>query len=125
MRAGIISCGPETDLTTVARMMATNHVHAVVVSGIEPMPNGGEHLTWGLVTALDLVTAAMPGTGTPEAGEIASTEIVTVDAKEPLPGAVQLMIEHQLSHLLVVAGARPIGILSTLDVAGCLARCEV
>ena len=65
MRAGIISCGPETDLTTVARMMATNHVHAVVVSGIEPTPNGGEHLTWGIVTALDLVTAALPGVGAP------------------------------------------------------------
>ena len=125
MRAGIISCGPETDLTTVARMMATNHVHAVVVSGIEPMPNGGEHLTWGIVSALDLVTAALPGVGAPLAGEIASTEIVTVEAKEPLPSAVQLMVEHQLSHLLVVVGAQPVGILSTLDIAGCLAWGEV
>ena len=86
------------------------------------LPNGGEHLTWGIVTALDLVTAALPGVGTPDAGEIASTEIVTVDA-EPLPRAVQLMVEHQLSHLLVVRRAT-VGILSTLDVAGCLARGE-
>jgi CBS domain-containing protein len=67
MRQGIISCGPETDLTTVARLMATNHVHAVVVSGTEPSPLGGEQLTWGLVTALDLVSAALPGVGAPEA----------------------------------------------------------
>ena len=85
------------------------------------LPNGGEHLTWGIVTALDLVTAALPGAGTPDAGALASTEIVTVDAEEPLPRAAQLMVEHQLSHLLVVSGARPVGILSTLDVAGCLA----
>jgi CBS domain-containing protein len=116
MRAGIISCGPETDLTTVARMMAVNHVH-----GVEPSRNGGEHLAWGIITALDLVTAAMPGVGSAEAGELASTEVLTVDMREPLERAVQLMVEHQLSHLLVVSGARPVGVVSTLDVAGCLA----
>jgi CBS domain-containing protein len=121
MRPGIISCGPETDLTTVARTMAANHVHAVVVSGTEPAAHGGEHLTWGLVTALDLVAAALPGIGAPDAGALASTEIVTVDGREPLERAAQLMVEHQLTHLLVVAGARPIGIVSTLDIAGCLA----
>ena len=125
MRAGIISCGPETDLATVARMMATNHVHAVVVSGTELTARGGEHLTWGIVTALDLVAAALAGVEAPEAGAIASTEIVTVDVQEPLERAAQLMVEHQLTHLLVVARARPVGILSTLDVAGCLAWGEV
>jgi CBS domain-containing protein len=121
MRPGIISCGPETDLTTVARTMAANHVHAVVVSGIEPTPHGGEHLSWGLITALDLVAAALPGVGMADAGALASTEIITVDAREPLERAAQLMVEHQLTHLLVIAGARPIGVVSTLDIAGCLA----
>ena len=65
MRQGIISCTPDTDMTTVAGTMATHHVHAVVVSGIEPMLGGGEHLTWGLVTALDLVAAATPGADAP------------------------------------------------------------
>src|SRR5215204_3308903 len=97
MRAGIISCGPETDLTTVARTMATNHVHAVVVSGTEVTPSGGEHLSWGIVSALDLVAAALPGVGAPDAGAIASTEVVTVDAQESLQSAAQLMVEHQLS----------------------------
>jgi hypothetical protein len=63
LRPGIISCGPETDLTTVARTMATNHVHAVVVSGTEIASFGGEQLSWGIVTALDLVGAALPGLG--------------------------------------------------------------
>src|SRR4051812_14607625 len=80
MRRGIISCPPETDLTTVARLMATHHVHAVVVSGIEPAPHGGEHLAWGLISALDLVGAALPGVGALEAGALAQTEILTVDA---------------------------------------------
>jgi CBS domain-containing protein len=121
MHPGILSCGPETDLTTVARTMAANHVHAVVVSGIEPAPNGGEHLTWGIITALDLVAAALPGVGSADAGALASTAIVTVEPDEPLTRAAQLMLEHQLSHLLVVAGAHPLGVISTLDVAGCMA----
>jgi CBS domain-containing protein len=120
MRPGIIACSPQTDLASVARIMATNHVHAVVVSGIEPV-SGGERLTWGLLTALDLVAAALPGCTAEEAGDLASTEIVTVDAGESLERAAQLMVEHQLTHLMVVAGAEPVGILSTLDVAGCLA----
>jgi CBS domain-containing protein len=124
MRRGIISCGPDTDLITVARLMATNHVHAVVVSGVEASPHGGEHLTWGLVTALDLVAAALPGIEA-DAGALATTEILTIDASEPLVRAAQMMLEHQLTHLIVVSQARPVGVVSTLDVAGCLGWGEV
>jgi CBS domain-containing protein len=120
MRPGILSCGPEDDLTRVARTMATNHVHAVVVSGIEPTAAGGERLTWGLITALDLATATLAG-HTGDAGTLASAEIVTVEAGEPLERAVQFMAEHQLTDLLVVSGARPVGVVSTLDVAACVA----
>jgi CBS domain-containing protein len=120
MRPGIITCAPHTDLASVARIMATNHVHAVVVGGLEPAA-GGERLTWGLLTALDLVAAALPGCDAAEAADLASSEIVTVDAAEPLERAAQLMLEHQLTHLIVVAGAEPVGVISTLDVAGCLA----
>ena len=59
--------------------------------------------------------------GEPDAGALASTEVVTVDARESLERAGQLMVEHQLTHLLVVSGSRPVGIVSTLDIAGCLA----
>lgn len=125
MHRGIFSCGPETDLTTVARLMATHHVHAVVVSGVERTPQGGEHLTWGLITTLDLMSIAFPGSAPADAGALASSEIITVTADEPLARAAQLMAEHQLSHLLVVSGGLPVGIVSALDVAGCLAWGEV
>jgi CBS domain-containing protein len=120
MRPEIMTCPPETSLASVARMMTANHVHAVVVSGIEPVP-GGERLSWGLLTALDLAAAALPGCETAEAADLASSEIVTVEAGEPLARAAQLMVEHQLTHLMVVTGGEPVGIVSTLDVAGCLA----
>lgn len=121
MHRGIFSCGPETDLTSVARLMATHHVHAVVVSGIEPGAHGGEHLAWGLITALDLMSTALPGVAPADAGALASTEIVMVDAEDPVTRAAQLMVEHRLSHLLVVSGTLPVGVVSTLDVAARLA----
>jgi crotonyl-CoA carboxylase/reductase len=123
MHPGILSCGPEDDLATVARTMADNHVHAVVVSGIEPTSSGGERLTWGMITALDLTTATLAGDAS-DAGELASTEIVTVEPADRLERAAQLMSEHQLTHLMVVAGARPVGIVSTLDVAASIAGSE-
>jgi CBS domain-containing protein len=122
MRPGVISCGPETDLPSVAFMMTSNRVHSVVVSGIEPLPNGGEHLTWGLITALDLVQAALAGSAEGDAGTLAGSELVTVDADDTLERAAQLMSEHQLSHLLVISGAQPVGVVSTLDIVGHLAQ---
>jgi hypothetical protein len=56
------------------------------------------------------------------AGEIASTEYVTVSDDAPLGEAAQLMREHEVSHVVVTgSGNRPIGVLSTLDIAGTLA----
>ena len=120
MRAGIVTCAPQTDLVSVARIMAANHIHAVVVTGIEQIP-GGQRLTWGLLTALDLVSSTLPGYEGADAGDLASTEIQTIEAGESLDHAAQQMVEHRLTHLMVVTGGEPVGILSTFDVAGCLA----
>lgn len=113
MCAGIIDCPPETDLVTLSRLMADNNVHAIVVNDL---PN-----SWGIVTALDLVAAALPGREEPDAGSVATTEVVTIEADEQLERAAQLMVEHQLTHLVVTKEGRPVGILSTLDIARRLA----
>jgi CBS domain-containing protein len=115
MRPGVISCGPETDVSTLARMMASNRVHSIVVTDAE------QHPTWGLVTALDLVAATLPGIET-DAGALAGSEIVTVDAADTLERAAQLMTEHQLTHLLVTARGRPVGVISTLDIVEYVAQ---
>jgi CBS domain-containing protein len=115
MRHGIISCAPEAGLRNVARIMTTYHVHAVVVE------LGGD--LWGIVTAQDLAGVAGTDRGRLSAGEIAATEFVTTTPDSPLGRVAQLMREHEIDHLVVSdeRGGRPLGMISALDIAGCLA----
>ena len=122
MHPGILTCAPDASLVEVARMMATHHVHAVAVLGVDTREHA--RLVWGIVSDLDVVRAAQAaGTETLTAGEVAATEPVTVDAGEPLLTAARVMQEHDIHHLVVVDGEdpRPIGILSSLDIAGVIA----
>lgn len=113
MRHGVISCGPEASLRDVSRIMASYHVHAVVVALRQDV--------WGVVTASDVLQAA----GTPRerlsAGEIAATEFVTVRPEATLDEAAQLMREHEVDHVVVSERGEPVGMVSTLDIAGTLA----
>ena len=120
MHPGIVSCAPHTDLIAAARTMAAHHIHALVVGGIEPTPTG-DRLSWGLLSDLDLV-AARGRAPYATAGEVAVTDIVTVAADEPLETAAALMVEHGLTHLLVLdtPDGVPCGVVSTLDIAGAL-----
>ena len=53
---------------------------------------------------------------------IAATPVLTVTTSEQLARAAQLLVEHEVSHLIVIEplSARPIGVLSTLDVTRAL-----
>jgi CBS domain-containing protein len=121
MRIGIFTCPPETSLRDVAQMMATHHIHCVVVTDIAGRGNGER--SWGVLSDLDLARAAGPDAADRTASETAATELVTVAADDTLSRAAQLMGEHDISHLVVVQSTtgKPVGVLSTLDVAGVLA----
>jgi CBS domain-containing protein len=121
MRVGIITCPPETSLKDVARMMATYHVHCVVVTDMDP--EGESERPWGILSDSDLVRAGGPDAVDRTAGAIAATELVTVTADDTLARAAQLMTEHETSHLVVIqpGTGKPLGVLSSLDIAGVLA----
>jgi CBS domain-containing protein len=121
MRAGVLTCPPDTSLKTVARMMATYHIHCVVVRGADLERTGSEE-PWGIVSDLDAVAAGADAEDRTAASACA-TEVVTVSPDETLERAAQLMTEHDVSHLVVVdpATKSPVGVLSTLDIAGVIA----
>jgi CBS domain-containing protein len=122
MHPGVITCPLATPLRDVARMMATYRIHAVVALGDDE--RGRERGLWGVVSDLDLVRAGRAGDlDERTAGEVAATPLVMVASDDELGRAAQLMDEHEVTHLVVVdrRSARPIGVLSTLDVARALA----
>jgi CBS domain-containing protein len=109
MQLGLFECEPETDLQTVARIMATRTIHCVVVAGER----------WGIVSDLDLMRALGPGLENARAGDIAATDVVAIKPYDTLEHAAQLMAEHDTAHLIVVSpdSGLPVGIISTLDIA--------
>ena len=118
---GIVTCGSSMPLDALADRMAGCGIHCVVV--LPEIGQEGVLPEWGVATDLDLVRAAARGRPGLTAGEIATSAVVTVDRDEPMIGAAQLMADHGASHLVVSARGRdrPVGIISTLDVARCLA----
>jgi len=121
MHPGVMSCPPTAPLVAVAQTMATHHVHSVVVGGIATDAVHGDHLVWGLISDMDLVRAAEIGLEGRTADDVAKTEAITVDPSTPLPTAARLMDVHGTSHLIVASGGAPVGVLSSLDIAGALA----
>ena len=117
MRIGVVSCPPDTPLREVARIMATYRIHCVLVSDVEG------HKPWGVVTDLDIAASADADTAKLTAGDVASREVVTIAADDTMKLAAQLMAERKTAHLVVVQphSGHPVGVLSTLDLAGVVA----
>jgi CBS domain-containing protein len=115
MHAGVVSCPRGATMRAVARVLAGHRIHAAVVE----LPEGG----WGVVSDLDLVAAVARGEA-PGAAELAGSPAATVGPGESLEAAVLLMHERGVTHLVVVDAAleRPVGVLSTLDVADVVAE---
>ncbi|MGZ8694284.1 MAG: CBS domain-containing protein [Gaiellaceae bacterium] len=119
MHEGVIKCPGDTPLGEVARLMASRRVHAIVSTDVD----NRELPTWSVVSDLDLISLAAVGNSDATARDAATTEAVVIAPGETLERAAQLMHEHGVAHLLVVAPAdgRPLGVLSTLDIAGAIA----
>jgi CBS domain-containing protein len=117
MHRGVVTCEVETPLAKVAQMMVGHRIHCVVVKdaraeqGLPP---------WGVVSDLDLAAAvAHEQVEGQTAGSVAATPALTISLRETLNRAAQLMSENEVTHLVVVEPRteRPVGVISTLDVA--------
>jgi CBS domain-containing protein len=122
MSRGVISCPPETPLRVVARMMATFGVHAIFVFEHTDEDDEASHL-WAVVSDLDLVAATRLDLDSLTAGATAITPLVTVAADSSLAEAGSLMAQYGIAHLAVIdpSSGRPIGVISTLDIARAIA----
>jgi len=122
MSHGVIHCAPETPLRAVARIMATYNVHAVYVFDYGDEADEAVEL-WGLISDLDIAAAACGEIDGRTAGGSAITPLVTVTSDQPLAEAAELMSLKGTAHLAVLDSVthRPVGVVSTLDVARAIA----
>jgi CBS domain-containing protein len=119
MHPGLISCSPQTPLRTVARMMSTNRVHAILVT-THGKEEGPRHSRWGIVESSDVLRAtAGDEFGSTSAGSIMTSPVPIVAADDDLGLAITRIVENDVSHVLVTErlSDRPLGVLSALDVA--------
>jgi CBS domain-containing protein len=107
------SVTPDTPVSQVAELMAAEDVGAIPV--VE-----GDRLV-GMVTDRDIVVRAVAKGKDPRGmpvAEVSTRELVTVDPDDDLSDALQLMAEHQVRRLPVVADEnRLVGVISQADVA--------
>ena len=121
MHRGVLSVPFQTPLTKVAEMMARYRMHCVVA-----LDERGEYQTryWGLIPAAELVRiATTQDLEDRTAGGSMTSQVVTVEPADSVHDAAELMSDHEVDHVIVVdpVSDRPVGVISTLDVAQVLA----
>ena len=117
MRAGLITCQPETRLQGVAQAMAANHVHALVVID----PGAEEPGGWRVIYDVDVLKLAASA-GEDARAIDAARDPVTIGMDATAKQAAELMHEHGTRHLIVLDEEnRPFGVVSSLDLAATLA----
>jgi CBS domain-containing protein len=110
MATEMISAAPQESVRRAAERMASNRIGAVVVLD-------GDRLA-GIFSERDLLTrviGAQRDLDTTRVGDVATRDVVTVDAAQPVRSVVEVFRAHRLRHLPVVRDGHPVGILSTRD----------
>jgi CBS domain-containing protein len=118
MRPRVLVCSPETPLVTAAQRMAAEHIHALVVLR-DRADDAGERRPWAVLTDRDLLRHAEAADCT-TAGEAASEAVVVAEPADRLAEVAARMLRHGVSHAVIAdpSSGRPVGMVSTLDIAG-------
>jgi CBS domain-containing protein len=111
MTKSIVTCPGDSGLREMGRLMASRHIHSLVVLLRDAA-------RWGLVSDVDIAQAAI---GRPDA---VATDLAVpasgITANAPLISAIEVMRQQGTSHLIVTDGdtGEPAGMISALDIAG-------
>ena len=61
LQMNLVECEPDADIRSIARAMADNTIHCVVVRGIDRRDRQGNRIGWGIVSDIDLMAGLRPG----------------------------------------------------------------
>jgi len=110
MVTDMVTATPHETVADVAKRMSSNRVGAVLL--VE-----GNSLR-GLFSERDLLTRVVQANRDPaqtKVVDVATRDVVTIDANAPVKDVLQIFREKKFRHLPVVRGTHPVGILSTRD----------
>lgn len=125
MHRGLLTCRQDAALGQVAVMLTQHHVHALVVVDRDRRPVG-------LLSDYDLLAGEWLSADSESlnvmrkltAGDLMSHPITSVEANVPLIEAAKLMLEKDISRLLVTEAGKPAGMISGSDFVASIARAE-
>jgi CBS domain-containing protein len=113
MNNAIVTCSRDAGLSEMGRLMASHHIHSLVVSL-------GDPARWAVVSDVDIAQAAI-GRRDATAKDLAVTA-TGIPTEATLIRAIEVMREQRTSHLIVTdaESGHPAGMISALDIAGIL-----
>lgn len=125
MHPGILTCKPDTPLGQVAVLLTHNHVHALAVADRD-----GRLL--GIISDFDLLAGewlssdseSLAAMQSMTAADLMSHPIDSGEADIPLVEAVQVLMQKEISRLLVTENSKPVGIISLSDFVSSIARSD-
>lgn len=118
MTSRVVSCTPDTTITTVAGLMRDEQVGSVLVVDSEELV--------GLITDRQIthtVIAEGQDPGTALVSDVMFTDFVPLEKDMDLLKAVRLQRELAMRRLPVVENGRPVGIVSVSDIAAFVKEC--
>ena len=110
--ARMVAADDRTTVAAAARLMRDNNVGCVVV-------NDASGRLSGIISERDIVSRVVAAGVDPEATcvtETMTTEVATCPEDTPMARAQEIMAEHTIRHLPVVAGRHVTGMISSRDV---------
>lgn len=121
MSSPLRTCPADMTLVDAAALMASERIHFLAL--VDPAHPDNDDEILGVLTDLDLVSALDHGPSSRQVSEVAGPPTDSIPADASLRVAVHEMRERRAHHLLVVAvnSGRPVGVVSTIDVAQALA----
>jgi len=114
MNKGIVTCSRDAGLREMGRLMASRHIHSLVISL-------GDPARWALVSDVGLAQSAI---ARPDAtAEDLAVPATGISTDATLSRAIEVMREQGTSHLIVTdaENGQPTGMISALDIAGIVA----
>jgi CBS domain-containing protein len=125
MHPGLITCKPDATLGQVAVLLNQHHVHALIVAD-----RAGRAL--GIISDFDLLAGEWLSSDSESlatmqkltAADLMSHPVDSVEGNVPLSEAVNILLEKQISRLLVTENGTPVGVISLSDFVASISQQE-